>query len=93
MDILQFNHQIITLTELQQHFRQAAKLKRQVSEETEENGGEEYDQFSFRQQYVSEALLKRSGGTASSSGQHKVLDYLSLSLSLPLYYHPHSMFS
>lgn len=29
----------------------------------------------------------------SSAGHHRVLDYLSLSLSLPLYYHPHSYLS
>ena len=28
-----------------------------------------------------------------ASGHHKVLDYLSLSLSLPLYFHPHSALS
>lgn len=28
-----------------------------------------------------------------ASGHHKVLDFLSLSLSLPLYYHPHSLLS
>lgn len=41
-----------------------------------------YEQYSFAQ-YFNE----------SSSSGHKVLDYLSLSLSLPLYYHPHSFFS
>lgn len=68
MNILQLNTQLITLTELQQHFRQAQKLKRQVSDETDETGTEEFDQFSFRQQFINETFFKRHGAAASASG-------------------------
>ena len=33
---------------------------------------------------------KSQAASTQPSGHHKVLDYLSLSLSLPLYYHPHN---
>jgi hypothetical protein len=94
MSMLQLNQQVITLTELQQHFRHAGRISKQAQpERAGEEADKAYDPFSFKQQFMQDAAHKRSGGAASASGQHQVLDYLSMSLSLPLYYHPHSLFS
>lgn len=94
MTMLQLNQQVITLTELQQHFRHAGRLGKQAQpEQAKDEADAVYDPFSFKQQFLQDASHKRSSGAGSASGQHQVLDYLSMSLSLPLYYHPHSVFS
>jgi hypothetical protein len=52
-----------------------------------------YDHFSFEQEFVHNYRVGNKAQNAKASGHHKVLDYLCKSLSLPLYYHPHNMFS
>ena len=77
---------VITMTEKQQHFRHAARLHT-------DSKNEEYDQYSFEQQFLEDSRAANKGAGLQASGHHKVLDYLSLSLSLPLYYHPHNALS
>lgn len=78
---LQLQPTVLTLTEKQQHFRHSARLSLQ---------SRSYDQYSYEQQFLEDSQKGQSGQV---SGHHKVLDYLSLSLSLPLYYHPHNALS
>ena len=61
---------------------------------------DQYDPYSFAQQFQDGGRggnprggRASAGLHASGSGHHKVLDYLSLSLSSPLYYHPHNLLS
>ena len=85
---------ILSLTEKQQHFKQAGRLSQQAAPAVYQK----YDAYSFEQQFqdrghASQARGGRAQAGLHASGHHKVLDYLSLSLSSPLYYHPHNLLS
>jgi hypothetical protein len=50
-------------------------------------GSQIFDYESFQQ------FFQKSEGGLMGLGSHKLLDYLSLALNMPLEYHPHSVFS
>jgi len=88
------NQTILSLTERQQHFKLAGRLSRHAGSVAHQR----YDHYSFAQQFQergheSQLRDRRDGSGSHSSGHHKVLDYLQLSLSSPLCYHPHNLLS
>mmetsp|Transcript_31355 Transcript_31355/g.47950 ORF Transcript_31355/g.47950 Transcript_31355/m.47950 type:complete len:111 (-) Transcript_31355:2437-2769(-) len=79
---LSLDSTLLTLVERQLHFTQASKLEESSFSKAS------FDQYSFDQQYKNSKTHRQGAGS-----HHKVLDYLSLSLSLPLFFHPHKLLS
>lgn len=87
------------MIEKQQYFKLAA-LQPTKNSDRLTGVHSQYDQYSYKQQFqegtAAKGMARSTQISVQSQGSnthHSVFDYLGLSLSLPLYYHPHHILS